>query len=1123
MPIKGLKGGAGVKPLGYGLGAAEEATDPNFNQTILLLHADGSEGAGNTSALGSPNYKAFKDNSTSAHAITVEGDAYGNDFSPYYYADGYWSVFLSTNTSRIYTASSSDFDLGTSNFCYEGWIWADNPGALNYSRFFGLGPYYNDANSFGVAIADQDVSDYITVYWHNGTSLGRHLSSTTTLPAKQWNHIAVVRDGSNFALFLNGTRIATYSSSSAIGSGNRIAFVGHTGNGSEGYIGYFSNVRLVKGSSVYDPTQTSLTVPTSPLTAITNTVFLVGQSNRFIDNSSSAHSLSIESVPEVSTNTPFTQSKTANVGSGFFDGNDDVIYALETGSEFTYGTGDFEFSCWVYRTVDGVQQTLFGRNSTGDVLVPYIYITSGDNLAIYFTSSVNFATSTDVPKNAWCHLVVSKVSGTIKFFQDGVEVGSVGNSSTLIASGKVAIGNQWSGGTANAFTGYIADARVRKGYGVTSVTVPTTTVTAETGTELLTCQYSGAVRNVGFVDDSKYNHRISRNGDVSLGTFSPFSGAEGYWSVFFDGVDDELNLTNTATIGTGNFTMEMWVYPQNNSNSCLIDSRSANGATDGIIFKLNGGKFQISGLNGTTDIPLNEWTHLAVVREGTGTNETKMYVNGALEKTISFSLNLSSTFFGVGVFNDGGNSGPYKGYISNLRVVNDTVYTDTFTVPSTPLTAISNTDVLICQSNKFVDNSTNGFAITLPQGTAKIKPFSPFAPSRSYTKDAVGGSAFFDSGKIAFDPRAFDTIRDGDFTIEFWWYPVGGLTGYPGLFSMGIGGGYGNIINIGVTSNNALTGSLVSGYSADFTTPNNSYLDFQWHHIVLTRSGSGSNNCAFYINGVRTNQFTDTGDIGTGATVAYLGSQWFSSTRYAKGFYSSFRATNNAVYDITSATLTVPSAPLSNTANTLALTKFDNAGIIDHTMKNILLGVGDTRITTTDKKIGTGSLVFDGTDYLQAVNTEPRELFTPNGGDMTWEMFVKFDILDGLHTLFSKYGSGSEYQFYYDNGNTDWRLVYHTSTYTWDDNSIVTGTWYHIALVKDGTTHYLFKNGTSLGTNTATENTTLTGRNFALGTTFNGPNSALYQLKGKLDEIRVTRVARYTSTFTAPTKSYPNK
>ena len=92
MPVKSLKGGIGVRPLGFGLGvAAEEATDPNFNQTVLLLHADGSEGEGNTPNLGDPNYKAFRDNSTSTRGIVVNGDAYGNDFSPYYYANGYWS------------------------------------------------------------------------------------------------------------------------------------------------------------------------------------------------------------------------------------------------------------------------------------------------------------------------------------------------------------------------------------------------------------------------------------------------------------------------------------------------------------------------------------------------------------------------------------------------------------------------------------------------------------------------------------------------------------------------------------------------------------------------------------------------------------------------------------------------------------------------------------------------------------------------------------------------------------------------------------------------------------------------------------------------------------------------
>jgi len=1117
MPIKGILGGAGVKPLGYGLGAAEEATDPNFNETILLLHADGSEGEGNTSNLGDPNYKAFRDNSTSAHNIAVEGGAYGNDFSPYYYADGYWSRYSQALSSS--DSHGTGITLGTNNFTIGMFVYP-----LGCNNVIGQA-LNSGGNSRTTLYADTGATSVILA--HNqllvdaGTTWTITINFTTAIALNQWQWIQVDRTGSTFRVSINGSYVdgGGATSSGTIPAINTGTFGVRAGQ--DNYFGYYNNFILINGAN-----RGSIATPTSPLTADSDTALLLHQSNRLVNNGNTSVTLTSGGDNKISTNTPFTQSKTANVGSGYFDGTGDYLN-IPTSTDLDFGTGDFTLEFWIYpNEALGFHIFLSAPQNTSTQLG---YDTGNGPRYLYFYNGANVITGTgagSLVKDVWNHVALVREGTTVSLFSNGNRVGTATHNSNVSFS-NLDIGRYHAGGY--DMNSYMSDIRAVKGSAVydpsgTTYTIPTTTL-ASTGSEtkLLTCQYSGAVRNVGFVDDSKYNNLIVADGGASLGTFSPFSLEDGYWSVYFDGVDDELNLTNTATIGTGNFTMEMWVYPQNNSNSCLIDSRSANGATDGIIFKLNGGKFQISGLNGTTDIPLNEWTHLAVVREGTGTNETKMYVNGALEKTISFSLNLSSTFFGVGVFNDGGNSGPYKGYISNLRVVNDTVYTDTFTVPSTPLTAISNTDVLICQSNKFVDNSTNGFAITLPQGTAKIKPFSPFAPSRSYTKDAVGGSAFFDSGKIAFDPRAFDTIRDGDFTIEFWWYPVGGLTGYPGLFSMGIGGGYGNIINIGVTSNNALTGSLVSGYSADFTTPNNSYLDFQWHHIVLTRSGSGSNNCAFYINGVRTNQFTDTGDIGTGATVAYLGSQWFSSTRYAKGFYSSFRATNNAVYDITSATLTVPSAPLSNTANTLALTKFDNAGIIDHTMKNILLGVGDTRITTTDKKIGTGSLVFDGTDYLQAVNTEPRELFTPNGGDMTWEMFVKFDILDGLHTLFSKYGSGSEYQFYYDNGNTDWRLVYHTSTYTWDDNSIVTGTWYHIALVKDGTTHYLFKNGTSLGTNTATENTTLTGRNFALGTTFNGPNSALYQLKGKLDEIRVTRVARYTSTFTAPTKSYPNK
>ena len=65
-PLKGLKGGIGAKALGYGLGVAEagEATDAEFNNNILLLHGDGTNGAQNNT---------FVDSSSHTHSITKVG------------------------------------------------------------------------------------------------------------------------------------------------------------------------------------------------------------------------------------------------------------------------------------------------------------------------------------------------------------------------------------------------------------------------------------------------------------------------------------------------------------------------------------------------------------------------------------------------------------------------------------------------------------------------------------------------------------------------------------------------------------------------------------------------------------------------------------------------------------------------------------------------------------------------------------------------------------------------------------------------------------------------------------------------------------------------------------------
>jgi hypothetical protein len=194
-------------------------------------------------------------------------------------------------------------------------------------------------------------------------------------------------------------------------------------------------------------------------------------------------------------------------------------------------------------------------------------------------------------------------------------------------------------------------------------------------------------------------------------------------SIFFSqsGGNSRLSYKSTDTNlqFTGNFTIEFFFKCDSstiNSNgnayppilgTQLPSTENATGWTD-IIISHGGLPNKVwvflvpsagSEAGKTTSIVTdNKWHHLAIVRNGLGANSLNIYVDGVSESTFASSSMVDFRNFSIGGGKDitNGSSNWYTGYISNLRMLNGTaLYTSNFSVPTTNLTNIPNTVLLL--------------------------------------------------------------------------------------------------------------------------------------------------------------------------------------------------------------------------------------------------------------------------------------------------------------------------------------------------------------------------------------------------------------------------------------------
>jgi hypothetical protein len=127
-------------------------------------------------------------------------------------------------------------------------------------------------------------------------------------------------------------------------------------------------------------------------------------------------------------------------------------------------------------------------------------------------------------------------------------------------------------------------------------------------------------------------------------------------SLSFDGVDDYviINKTGISNFGTFPFSIEMWVYRNPLSDiTILYDSRpDANGNylntyidSDDKFKVVHTGAIRYSSIQ---TIQRSSWYNIFLVRENTGANQTRIYINGNLDSIHTDSIDYTDARLVIG-------------------------------------------------------------------------------------------------------------------------------------------------------------------------------------------------------------------------------------------------------------------------------------------------------------------------------------------------------------------------------------------------------------------------------------------------------------------------------------------
>ena len=405
-------------------------------------------------------------------------------------------------------------------------------------------------------------------------------------------------------------------------------------------------------------------------------------------------------------------------GSHNFDGNDTLRLSS---TNIPKGSSARTIEFWV-RINSGYSSwsNIFSYGGSADSQCFGININNNQNANWAFTgySGGDFDTGVSVAPyvNKWTHVAVTYAGvgsgGALKIYLNGILIGST--TKTLNTTGSTfCIGGSEHSGFSENFTGYISDFRVYEGV----VKYASDFVVGSTAPDILPDTPSGITGKTNLAKITDGAVAFNGTGDyLSVPDSDDFDLAGNDWTI------ETFVYHSSANYASYEGIVAQWVSGSGSSRTWTLETVGAGATSDLEFYYYDTSDNFVGPVQGGT-LTKNRWHHVAACRSG---NTIRMFVDGVMYgsgTTINVDIKNSTDPLWIGRVVDG----YWNGHISNTRVIKGTaLYTKNFTPPSAPLTNVTNTKLLCCQSPTSATEAAVTPGSITTSGSPSVTNFNPF-------------------------------------------------------------------------------------------------------------------------------------------------------------------------------------------------------------------------------------------------------------------------------------------------------------------------------------------------------------------------------------------------------------